>query len=1051
MLIYIVIILLLVAAGGAGYYFYFMKKTIQFGTFGYTTYQDLIDKGLLEKLSPDFSRYMKINLVSTNNKVIFVPCLSSDCQPNTFYLFIKLEINNLDQLLDKKYKVEYTINNETSLIEDNIDKLVDNNIIRVPLVNGGSSIKIKASYSVDDKTETTEDLYLLVPNMSSYYCKRIPYGKDQNTLFVSGTCVPPTSAVDMHTCLTQYDPTINDIHVWDESTSKCVPLLGRSDSGQQLEISCNAAMDDTGIMGYCDGQEIPLGEPLEYKCNPPIAGETVYDKNLFTQILENKIAGQSPLEYWQSKGKINNLEDVWKKVYECDTEKDGTTIEKYPCFNLASQKRKDICSEYQQLKTDTPECEIWEYEDKVKCKKCLSEIKYGDICELEKKPNKCESGWSPENAICQKCMEDYYGEKCSFDIKEVLDKYPKCDRDKWEFTGDGFKCSECPTDLYGDFCTHDINEAKNRYPGCEEWRFTGSDFECVRCKKYLTKEYCALNRDVGQVYAAGSFDITDGVHTVRTNGWEIGRNSDGFHFVFTPYSGDSVLLQARIVKIEKPNQYSNSTLFGLMIRENFDANSIFHFVYNMENGATRSMSRKTTGGYGGINNIHNPISGHSWIRLVRNGDTFTSHVSKDGVNWTLIDTQEIPGFKKDVYIGIAAAGVAQRGVLASGQLDNLLIAKSEEEFKYRYCEEIVDGKCLSCKPNHYGDFCQYDIFPSRQENPNCDDWNFTGTGFECLRCKEEDGYYGKDENCKYDLNKKKEEYPNCKSDKWEFTGQDFGCLECKTDYFGEDENCIHDLNKMREDYPNCEHDEWVFEEGQLKCNKCKQDYYGEGDKCIYDLNKAKEDNPDCEEWTFTGDGFKCVKCKINLYEDYCASGKDIGSVSNPGSFDIVDGVYILQSYGKTIQGTQDSVYFVNTMFKGDVVITAQITEMEQARTTRFGIMVRETLDPNSRYFVVSGRKDGLINLFWRETVGGSVRNSGSGTRIAFPLWIRLKKEGSTFSGYYSQDGNAWTHIYSRNIPGFNEDMFIGIPLATNSIFTNALSIGKLKNFTIEPL
>ena len=44
--------------------------------------------------------------------------------------------------------------------------------------------------------------------------------------------------------------------------------------------------------------------------------------------------------------------------------------------------------------------------------------------------------------------------------------------------------------------------------------------------------------------------------------------------------------------------------------------------------------------------------------------------------------------------------------------------------------------------------------------------------------------------------------------------------------------------------------------------------------------------------------------------------------------------------------------------------------------------------------------------------GGSTTSGGSETSQAPPRWLKLVKDGSTFSGYVSSDGSSWTKVGS---------------------------------------
>ena len=59
---------------------------------------------------------------------------------------------------------------------------------------------------------------------------------------------------------------------------------------------------------------------------------------------------------------------------------------------------------------------------------------------------------------------------------------------------------------------------------------------------------------------------------------------------------------------------------------------------------------------------------------------------------------------------------------------------------------------------------------------------------------------------------------------------------------------------------------------------------------------------------------------------------------------------------------------------------------------------------------------GKAQLIWRNAAG-----SGTGVHeasdIGIPVWVKLKRTGTTFSGYYSTDGQSWTLTPPLNASG----------------------------------
>ena len=60
-----------------------------------------------------------------------------------------------------------------------------------------------------------------------------------------------------------------------------------------------------------------------------------------------------------------------------------------------------------------------------------------------------------------------------------------------------------------------------------------------------------------------------------------------------------------------------------------------------------------------------------WLRLVRSGNTFTSYVAPDGVNWTQTGTTTV-SMNANVYVGLAVCS-HNDGTICQAQFDNVIL------------------------------------------------------------------------------------------------------------------------------------------------------------------------------------------------------------------------------------------------------------------------------------------------------------------------------------------------------------------------------------------
>jgi hypothetical protein len=177
-----------------------------------------------------------------------------------------------------------------------------------------------------------------------------------------------------------------------------------------------------------------------------------------------------------------------------------------------------------------------------------------------------------------------------------------------------------------------------------------------------------LDQDVGSVGVAGSASYTSGTFTVNGGGAGIYGNADAFHLVYQPLTGDGTIV-ARVVSLQGGVGYVSA---GVMIRNTLDAGSAnaktadWHFY-----GAIYFDVRTAAGG-----STTEPGNASAtlpyWVKVSRSGNTFSSYVSPDGVNWTQLGTSQTITMGQSVNVGLAVTS-GSTTALANATFDNVSI------------------------------------------------------------------------------------------------------------------------------------------------------------------------------------------------------------------------------------------------------------------------------------------------------------------------------------------------------------------------------------------
>lgn len=157
------------------------------------------------------------------------------------------------------------------------------------------------------------------------------------------------------------------------------------------------------------------------------------------------------------------------------------------------------------------------------------------------------------------------------------------------------------------------------------------------------------SQDIGPVNLAGSMSVSNDVYTITASGTDIWSNADGFRYSYQPLNGDGTVV-ARIVSAQQVDDF---TLAGVMIRESLNADARHAAMLVSPSGRAKFRFRANTGG---ASESHGPGAGAitlpRWVKLTRQGSSFTGSISADGNTWQTIKSSTV-AMGANVHVGIA--------------------------------------------------------------------------------------------------------------------------------------------------------------------------------------------------------------------------------------------------------------------------------------------------------------------------------------------------------------------------------------------------------------
>lgn len=183
---------------------------------------------------------------------------------------------------------------------------------------------------------------------------------------------------------------------------------------------------------------------------------------------------------------------------------------------------------------------------------------------------------------------------------------------------------------------------------------------------------------------------------------------------------------------------------------------------------------------------------------------------------------------------------------------------------------------------------------------------------------------------------------------------------------------------------------------------------------------------------------------------------DIGSPALSGSSSVDGNNLSITAGGADVWGPRDEFRFSYVEQNGNFDMVARIESLTAPHLyTKAGLMAREDLSDNSRhiYFQVfpdnkpRNKNNGGYEFQYRPVKGEEMKaiypSKAEGTPefpVSYPhTWIRLKRSGNDFTGYYSPDGKTWAPfaVYTLQLP---KTLYLGMAVTSHSVTESTTAV-----------
>ncbi len=167
---------------------------------------------------------------------------------------------------------------------------------------------------------------------------------------------------------------------------------------------------------------------------------------------------------------------------------------------------------------------------------------------------------------------------------------------------------------------------------------------------------------------------------------------------------------------------------------------------------------------------------------------------------------------------------------------------------------------------------------------------------------------------------------------------------------------------------------------------------------------------------------------------------DVADVGWPGSASFSFNSFKIIGSGIDIWNQVDSFHFVYRAVSGDCTNIVRVDGLQNTDPwAKAGIMMRDTLNPDAiNVFMTMTSQNGAL-FSQRTATGGACASSGL-LGVAAPYWVKLVRNGNTFTGFVSPNDSSWTLVGSTNV-SMAASAFVGMAVtAHNNTLTNTATL-----------
>jgi len=150
------------------------------------------------------------------------------------------------------------------------------------------------------------------------------------------------------------------------------------------------------------------------------------------------------------------------------------------------------------------------------------------------------------------------------------------------------------------------------------------------------------------------------------------------------------------------------------------------------------------------------------------------------------------------------------------------------------------------------------------------------------------------------------------------------------------------------------------------------------------------------------------------------------------------GTFTMTARSENISGQSDHFHYVYKQLSGPGSIVVKVESVTNTSdSAKAGVMIRETLDPDSKHAFTFSRPDGGVRFRRRTETAGDSTNSVD-SNLSVPHWVKLERDAAgLFTASHSTDGINFvpindTSLGSSDTVQMDAVVYIGLALSSNN-------------------